>query len=233
MEQQALANNLVRIFFATRRLIIESAVILILLTAAIYWFSPELLSLLEVRLNQRLVFFGVAEPIVSLLKLSFFASLTITAPWLTFRLGQVLADLFALTRKFTILFTMGSILLFYSGVLFCYMITLPFGINFLLSFGSQALQPVISIERFVDFVVFFLGGFGLIFQLPLIMVIAAKLGLCNPCFFSEKRRYAVLVIAILAAMLTPTPDVVNMALMGIPLYLLYEAGIVLARMAGS
>lgn len=118
-------------------------------------------------------------------------------------------------------------LLFYSGTLFCYYITLPFGIKFLLGFGSEELKPVISISRFVNFVTLFVLGFGAIFELPMFMVFMARVGVLSRKFFARNRRYALLMIAIVAALLTPTPDIVNMLLMGGPLYLLYEAGIVI------
>ena len=125
---------------------------------------------------------------------------------------------------FFILFTT---LLFYAGTLFCYFVTLPFGINFLLGFGSEQLRPVISISRFVNFVTLFVLAFGAIFELPVFMVFLAKVGLCPRSFFEKNRRYALLLIAIVAALLTPTPDIVNMLLMGGPLYLLYESGILI------
>jgi sec-independent protein translocase protein TatC len=124
-------------------------------------------------------------------------------------------------------FVLFTTLLFYAGTLFCYMLTLPFGIKFLLGFSSEQLRPVISISRFVNFVTLFILAFGAIFELPVFMVFLARVGLCSRGFFQKNRRYALLLIAIIAAMLTPTPDVVNMLLMGGPLYLLYESGIVI------
>jgi len=125
------------------------------------------------------------------------------------------------------LFVLFTTLLFYAGTLFCYFLTLPFGIQFLLGFGSEQLKPVISISRFVNFVTLFILAFGVIFELPVFMVFLARVGVCPRSFFEKNRRYAVLAIAIIAAMLTPTPDIVNMLLMGGPLYLLYESGIVI------
>ncbi|MEJ2031989.1 MAG: twin-arginine translocase subunit TatC [Deltaproteobacteria bacterium] len=110
------------------------------------------------------------------------------------------------------------------------MVTLPFGVKFLLGYQSVQLRPVIAIGRFVNFVAVFLLGFGIIFELPLFMVFLAKAHICPRSSFERNRRYAVLAIAIVAAVLTPTPDAVNMALMGVPLYLLYELGILLLRL---
>lgn len=110
------------------------------------------------------------------------------------------------------------------------MLTLPYGIQFLLEFQNENLKAVISISRFTNFILIFLLAFGLVFELPVFMIFTAKVGLLSNKTFKKNRRYAILAIAILAAVLTPTPDVVNMVLMGLPLYVLYEAGIVLIQL---
>ena len=124
-------------------------------------------------------------------------------------------------------FVLFTCLLFYAGTLFCYFITLPFGVKFLLGFGSEQLRPVISVSKFVNFTTIFILAFGVVFELPIFMVFLAKVGVCSRQFFAKHRRVAMLIIAVLAALLTPTPDIVNMLLMGGPLYLLYEAGIII------
>jgi sec-independent protein translocase protein TatC len=126
-------------------------------------------------------------------------------------------------------FIFFTCLLFYAGTIFCYLITLPFGIKFLLGFSSEELKPVISVGKFVNFVTIFILAFGTIFELPIFMVFSAKVGVFSRKFFENNRRYAVLLIAILSALLTPTPDIVNMLLMGGPLYLLYESGIIILK----
>jgi sec-independent protein translocase protein TatC len=102
-------------------------------------------------------------------------------------------------------------------------------VKFLLGFQSENMKAVISIGRFVNFVTIFILAFGLIFELPVFMIFSSQVGLITRRTFEKNRRFAVLGIAIIAALLTPTPDVVNMALMGGPLYLLYEAGILVIR----
>lgn len=144
-------------------------------------------------------------------------------------LWRAMGKPFRVEGKQLLAFVVFTCLLFYAGTLFCYFVTLPFGIKFLLGFGSENLKPVISIGRFVNFTTIFILAFGVIFELPMFMVFMAKVGVLTRKFYERNRRYAVLVIAILAAVLTPTPDVVNMLLMGGPLYLLYEVGIVILR----
>ena len=204
-------------------------VTIIATTGVIFFLTPKMLAVVQNHLAEKLYFFSVAGPFLAHVKLALFGALYILMPWIMAVFLKALGKPFQVTNKQLILFTFFTCLLFYAGTLFCYFITLPFGINFLLGFGSEELKPVISIGRFVNFVTLFILAFGLIFELPIMMVFLAKIGLVTRQFFSRHRRYALLMIAIVAALLTPTPDIVNMLLMGGPLYLLYEAGIVILR----
>jgi sec-independent protein translocase protein TatC len=145
-------------------------------------------------------------------------------------LWKALGKPFGVTGKRLFWFVCTTCLLFYAGTMFCYLVTLPFGVKFLLGFQSENMKAVISIGRFVNFVTIFILAFGVIFELPVFMIFSAQVGMISRRTFEKNRRFAVLGIAILAALLTPTPDVVNMALMGGPLYLLYEAGILVIRL---
>lgn len=196
-------------------------------TVLVFFLSPQLLLVVQGHLAEKLYFFSVAGPFLAHVKLALFGALYALMPWIMAVLLKAIGKPFQVTRMQLALFTFFTCLLFYAGTLFCYFITLPFGINFLLGFGSEELKPVISVGRFVNFVTVFILAFGLIFELPIMMVFLAKIGLVTRSFFSRHRRYALLMIAIVAALLTPTPDIVNMLLMGGPLYLLYEAGIII------
>lgn len=200
---------------------------LILVTATIFFMSPEVLKYIQEHLAEKLYFFSVAGPFLAHVKVSLFGALFVLMPWILFVLWRALGKPFNISRTQLFLFVFFTSLLFYSGTLFCYYVTLPFGIKFLLGFGSEELKPVISIGRFVNFVTLFILAFGFIFELPIFMVFLAKVGVTTRRFFARHRRYALLLIAIIAALLTPTPDIVNMLLMGGPLYLLYEAGIII------
>ncbi len=230
MGNETLIQTTVRLLTYLRRFLLETALLFFGLTGLFYFIAPQVLPLLQDHLSQHLAFFGVMEPVVAMLKLSALLALSLLAPWIIFRISQGLVAVIGVSRGFALGFTIAALLLFYSGAAFCFFVTLPFGINFLLGYQSEHLKPVISIGKFVDFVTFFILGFGLIFELPLIMILLCRLGVCSYVTFARYRRYAVLIIAIMAAVLTPTPDILNMSLMGIPLYLLYEAGIIIARL---
>jgi len=198
-------------------------------TALVFFLTPQLLEIVQAHLAEKLYFFSVSGPFLAHVKLALFGALYGLMPWMVTIVLRAVGKPFQVTRKQLILFSFFTCVLFYCGTVFCYFITLPFGINFLLGFGSEELKPVISVGRFVNFVTVFILAFGIIFELPILMVFAAKIGVVTRSFFSRNRKYALLLIAILAALLTPTPDIVNMLLMGGPLYILYEAGIVILK----
>lgn len=222
-------NALVLFVNEIRRTVRALGVSIILVTIGIFFLSPELLLVVQGHLADQLYFFSVAGPFLAHVKLALFAAIYVLMVWIMSVLWRALGKPFGVEGSQLFFFVAFTCLLFYAGTLFCYFVTLPLGIKFLLGFGSAELRPVISIGRFVNFTTLFILAFGVIFELPVFMVFMAKVGVFTRGFYERNRRYAVLLIAIIAALLTPTPDVVNMLLMGGPLYLLYEAGIVILR----
>ncbi len=196
----------------------------------LFLLSPGLLGMVQRHLGGTLYFFSVAGPFLAHVKIALFAAFFLLAPWFIALLWRLLARVFAVDNRQLRVFSVFTCLLFYGGACFCWFVTLPYGIEFLLGFGTEQLKPVISVGRCINFAGIFLLGFAVVFELPIFMLFFAKVKLVSLAFYRRNRRYAVLVIAILAAVLTPTPDVVNMALMGAPLYLLYEAGIAVSAL---
>ncbi|GAB6193273.1 twin-arginine translocase subunit TatC [Desulfocastanea catecholica] len=212
-----------------RKSIRNLALVLCCCTLGIFFLSPQLLHFVQGHLAEKLYFFSVAGPFLAHVKLALFAALYILMPWFAVVIWRALGKPFGVSGGQLFFFILFTCLLFYAGTIFCYYITLPFGINFLLGFSSEELKPVISVSRFVNFTTIFILAFGLIFELPIFMVFLAKVGVFKRRFYEKNRRYALLLIAIASALLTPTPDIVNMLLMGGPLYLLYESGILILR----
>lgn len=203
---------------------------LVLVTVGLFFLSPRVMAVVQAHLDERLYFFSVADPFLAHARLAFFGAVFLLMPLLMQVLWRALGKPVGLTRRQVSWFVLATCVLFYGGALFCALVTLPYGIKFLLGFQSEDLRAVISISRFVNFVALFILAFGAIFELPVFMVFTAKVGVVRRQTYEKNRRYALLLIVILAALLTPTPDLVNMALMGGPLYLLYECGILLIRL---
>ena len=213
-----------------RRAVLITGLALLFGCFGFYSISSTLLNGIQGHLHQKLAFFTVAEPFLAHVTISLGMTIFTLMPMLSFFLWRALAKPFRLSRSFIFWFVIFSCFLFYSGAAFCYFFTLPFGINFLLDFQTEQLKPVISISEFVSFVSIFVLAFGLIFELPIFMIFMAKIKILPRSFFEKNRRYAALVISVIAALLTPTPDVFNMLLMGVPLYMLYEVGIIVLKL---
>jgi len=202
----------------------------ILLSALLFPFARELLRHLHRSLSEDLVAYGIPEAFFSLFKLTLFASLFLSIPIIFSYLWKAFSPLFrkrGLESSSIVL--LAAIFLFYSGAAFCYFVTLPFGIQFLMGYQSATIKPMISVAKYVSFCVGFIFAFGLAFELPLILALLSYIRVVNASFLTRNRRYAILIMAILSAVLTPTPDVFNMALMGGPLYVLFEIGILLVK----
>jgi len=177
-----------------------------------------------------LVAFAIPEAFFSLLKLTLYASLFLSIPVIFYQVWKSFIPLFRLKgRRSTLVIFLASLLLFYLVSFFCYFITLPFGVKFLLGYQSAHIEPMISVGKFISFCALFIFGFGLTFELPLILALLSYIKVVNASFLSRNRKYAFLLIAIVAAVVTPTPDPFNMGLMGIPLYLLFEIGVILVK----
>jgi len=222
-------NNLIIFLSELRKSIRFLGISLLVLTVAVFFMSTGLITVFQDHLREKLYFFSVAGPFLAHVKVAFFGAVYTLMPLIMYVLWKAMGKPFGVTGKRLFWFVFATCLLFYAGTLFCYLVTLPFGVKFLLGFQSENMKAVISIGRFVNFVTIFILAFGVIFELPVFMIFSAQVGMISRRTFEKNRRFAVLGIAILAALLTPTPDVVNMALMGGPLYLLYEAGILVIR----
>ena len=135
-------------------------------------------------------------------------------------------------RKFALPFVILSTVSFAIGATFALTVIVPFAVKFLVSYKTENLVATVSVNRYVDFVLKFTVAFGLVFELPLALTLGARLGLVTPEFLSKNRKYAILINFVIAAILTPTPDAFNQVLMAGPLCLLYEVGIIAARMFG-
>jgi sec-independent protein translocase protein TatC len=132
-------------------------------------------------------------------------------------------------KKLLFPFSLVSTLCFLGGAAFGYFVVFPPAFRFLISYSSEFLDPMPAVSEYFSLALRMLLAFGLIFELPVFMVFLAKLGTVNAAFLAKNRKYAFLIAFIIAAIVTPTPDVVNQLLMAGPLLVLYEISIVAVR----
>jgi sec-independent protein translocase protein TatC len=163
------------------------------------------------------------------LKVSFFAGLLGALPFILYQLWLFVAPgLYSNEKKMVLPFVIGGSIMFLVGVLFAYYVVTPFGFQFLITFGSFLYTPLINIEDYVGFFTKIMMGFGIAFELPVFAYFLALLGLVTDQTLKDFFKYAVLIIFVLAALLTP-PDVLTQLLMAAPLILLYGASILIVR----
>jgi sec-independent protein translocase protein TatC len=163
------------------------------------------------------------------LKVSFFAAILGALPFILYQLWLFIAPgLYSNEKKMVLPFVIGGSIMFLVGVLFAYYVVTPFGFQFLITFGSFLYTPLINIEDYVGFFTKIMMGFGIAFELPVFAYFLALLGLVTDQTLKDFFKYAVLIIFVLAALLTP-PDVLTQLLMAAPLILLYGASIFIVR----
>jgi sec-independent protein translocase protein TatC len=177
----------------------------------------------------RLTALGPAETLWTHFKVALILGLFAALPVVLYQIWKfVEPGLYPKERRFALPFVILSTVCFFLGAAFCFFIVLPLALQFLLTF-DPSIQQMPRFSEYVDFTLKFLLAFGLIFELPLAMTIAARLGMVTPQFLARNRKYAILVNFVVAAILTPTPDIFNQSLMALPMCLLYEIGILAAR----
>lgn len=188
---------------------------------------------LDLGTGGELIYTEVTELLTTAIKVSFVSGLILASPILVFQGVMFVAPgLTGREKRYLFGFMPAVILAFGGGVAFAYYILTPPALHFLLTFGGDVATPLIRISNIVNLMVRLLFWMGLAFETPLVMYLLASLGIVTARSLARFRRYWVVVAFILAAIITPTVDPVNQALVAGPLLVLYELGILLARFAG-
>ncbi len=177
-----------------------------------------------------LIFLAPAEAFWVHLKVSLITGIIVSTPILFHQLWKFISPgLLQKEKKYAFPFISIATGLFMFGALFCFLIVLPFAMKFLLTYKTESLTPMISVERYIDFCLKFILAFGAVFELPLILVFLTRMGIVTPQTLAKNRKYAVLLAFVTAALLTPTPDAFNQTLMAVPIIFLYEGGVIASR----
>ncbi|MCE5312109.1 MAG: twin-arginine translocase subunit TatC [Nitrospiraceae bacterium] len=180
--------------------------------------------------DMKLVFLGPAEAFWMNIKIAFVASIVMALPVIFSQLWRFISPgLHNKEKKYVLPFIVSATLLFLIGAAFCFFIVLPFAMSFLLTYKvGDFLMPMLSVGQYADFCLKFILAFGLVFELPIIILFLTRMNIISTRTLARNRKYSVLIAFILAAFLTPTPDAFNQTLMAVPIILLYEIGILLS-----
>lgn len=182
----------------------------------------------------KLIFLKPTELLLTRIKVSFYSGVFFSLPVIIYQAWKFISPgLVGQERRYFYWVVPFSYLLFACGLSFAFLGVLPLGIKFLLNYSSENIQPMISVGSYISFVVTFLLAFGIIFQLPLVILFLTKIGIITPQWLVKNRKYAILVIFILAGVLTPGPDIVSQFLMAVPTLILYEVGIQVSKLVKS
>ena len=206
-----------------------------------YAFSNEIFEFLMKPLIENLpegsslIFTRPAEGFTTYLKVSFFAAVILAIPFILYQAWQFVAPaLYKEEKQIIIPFIFFGSLFFALGAAFCYYVASPPAFKFLLNeYSSDYVKAFPTIREALSFFMALIFGFGLVFEFPLIIFILARIGLVTSKWLRDKRKYAIVLSAIIAAILTPTTDAVSMMLMFVPIIIFYELGIIVAWMFGK
>ena len=145
----------------------------------------------------------------------------------------VVPGLFAKEVKLIIPVVISSTVFFLIGAAFCFLMVLPMSIKFLMGFGTDKLKPMIQIKDYVSFVSYMTLAFGAVFELPIVSYFLGRIGIINSGTLIKGRKYAAVAILIVAAIITPTPDVFTQLMLAGPLYFLYEVSIIVLKLTAK
>lgn len=177
-----------------------------------------------------LVFTNPMDKFLAHMKLSAVAGVILACPLWIYQVWKFVAPgLYSHEKKYSLAFIASGIGLFLTGVSFAYFLVLPMAFKFLFNFGGSVDKPLITITEYMSFFATMILVFGASFELPLVLVILGVLGLVSSAALREKRRYAIVVLATVSAVITP-PDVLSMLMLLIPLAILYEISIIVVRL---
>ncbi|MBW1981721.1 MAG: twin-arginine translocase subunit TatC [Deltaproteobacteria bacterium] len=204
-----------------------------------YFFAKQLFAILMRPLIQvmpagdKLIFTALPEAFFTYLKVAFLAGVGLATPVIIYEFWRFIAPgLYQKERRALLPIVLFSTFFFVGGALFGYFVVFPFGFKFFIGFASENIKALPSIREYLSFAAKLLFAFGLIFELPLFTFFLARLGLVDAKLLRSKQKYAILIIFVVAAILTP-PDVVTQIMMSGPLILLYELSIWIARIFGK
>lgn len=214
-----------------RRLIYSLSAVLIMSIAA-YGFADEILEILArpllsvlPQMQNQLIFTSLAEVFIVQIKLSVFVGILAAVPVIMYQIWLFIScALHREEKRFLVPFVLVSTLFFILGTGFCYFIVFPWAFRFFISFTTESLIPLISLKDYFKFVTRMILVFGCVFEMPIAAAFLSAIGLLTPGFLKKNRRYAILIVFIIAAILTP-PDAITQLLLATPMMLLYELSV--------
>lgn len=191
---------------------------------------PMLAALRDAHLDDKLIYTNPTGLLNIIITLGLYIGVVLASPVVLYQIWLFVAPgLYKHERRGVVGFVFSSVFLFLSGIAFAYFIMLPYVLKFLISFQGP-FKPLISINEYMDLIMLVMLGLGVVFELPVLIYFLALFGIVTPKFLLKNFRYAMLVITVVAAVITPTPDATTMLVFMTPMVLLYFIGVLVSYM---
>ncbi len=221
-----------------RQRLIKCLIALLITTVASFFLAPQIFGILILPIapllaggEVSLIYIEMTEMIGTYMKVSLVSGIILAMPYLVYQFFMFVSPALSRKEKRYVYFILPWVtLMFAVGVAFGYFVLVPPATKFLVSFGSDIASPQIKIGNYISIVTRLLLYIGLIFEMPVITTFLAKLGIITPKWLSDKRKPAIIIAFVLAAIITPTFDPLNQSLVAVPLIILYELSIWLAKL---
>lgn len=209
--------------------LIRSIIAVIVCSGICYYFIEDIMAFISQPVG-KLYYLQPSEAFFTYLKVSICCGFILALPIVFYQLWCfVLPALTIKERYIAAVIVPSSVILFLSGLAFSFFLVMPAALKFFGGFGSESLLPMFSVARYFDFLFSFILPFGFVFELPLVVVIAAKLGLLSSKFLGEKQRYVIFFSFVIGAIITPTPDIFTQSMIALPMIVLYELSYLIVR----
>lgn len=212
-----------------RSCLIKAGAALIAGTAVSFYYLEYIIKTLTAPVGQ-LYYLRPAEAFMVYLKIALLAGLVLASPVVLFQLYSFVRPALTLREKHYALCTIPIIIvLFLGGMLFSYYLVFPRAVEFFLGFGAERVSPLISMESYLDFMLMLVVPFGFVFNIPVVLLLLVYVKLVPVQALSKYQKHVILAAFIVAALITPTPDIITQSLLALPMVVLYEVSLVLCR----
>ena len=215
-----------------RKVIIVSVVAVLVAGIISFVFIEQILAVITRPLEAQdinLVVTAITEGIFIKFKIAILAGTILAAPIIIWQIWRfIVPALYPHEKRYLTILIPVSVFLFISGVLFAYFTVFPLAVFVLIQLASE-FEPMLTVSKYLSFTLAFLIPFGLVFELPLVVYFLTSIGVITPEWLQRNRKYAIVIIVILAAVLTPGPDPISQMIMAAPMVILYEAGVLVSK----
>lgn len=218
--------------------LIKSIIAVAVISVVAFYFTDYLFKVLWYPLKQaapelKIHYFKVTEGFTTRMKLAIVAGAVVSSPIVFYQLWKfVVPGLYNREARMVLPIVMASTFFFLLGASFCYFVLLPYGLHFFYTQAPADTEPTLMMSDYLSFFLNLVLAFGAVFQLPVVAYFVGRIGIISSSLLAKGRRYAAVIIAVVAAVITP-PDVISQMAVGVPLYILYEISIIIVKFTGK